>query len=253
LLWKQFFEPSELGALNALALKIPAIGFIAIGILLLVLCVAFARRLLIHEMRMAAAGFCLAGLLLFMGAASLASPIVFPANERLLQSLALLPGRLFSCLPEAKRWLTDPSTAMVACVIPMVWAGMGPGCLLYLAALKGIPDDFYEAADIDGASFIDKILFIVFPSLKALILINFVGAFIGSWYSATGTVLMMTGGIAGTEVVGLHIWKKAFTFLKFGPATAMAWVLGFMLIGFTVHQLKLLSRLEFKAAGSKDL
>jgi hypothetical protein len=60
-------------------------------------------------------------------------------------------------------------------------------------------------------------------------------------------------GIAGTEVVGLHIWKKAFTFLKFGPATAMAWVLGFMLIGFTVNQLKMLSRLEFKAAGSKDL
>ena len=38
---------------------------------------------------------------------------------------------------------------------------MGPGCLIYLAALKGIPDDFYEAADIDGAGFIDKILFVL--------------------------------------------------------------------------------------------
>jgi ABC-type sugar transport system permease subunit len=253
LLWKQFFEPSECGALNALALQIPAIGFITVGVLLFLLCLAFARRLLVHEMRLASAGFGVAGLLLFLGAASLANPILFPGGEAVAQSLLRIPGRLFATLPEANRWLTDPSTAMVACVIPMVWAGMGPGCLLYLAALKGIPDDFYEAADIDGASFIDKILFVVFPSLKALILINFVGAFIGSWYSATGTVLMMTGGIAGTEVVGLHIWKKAFTFLKFGPATAMAWVLGFMLIGFTVHQLKLLSRLEFKAAGSKDL
>jgi len=40
-------------------------------------------------------------------------------------------------------------------------------------------------------------------------------------------------------------------YLKFGPATAMAWVLGFMLIGFTVNQLKILSRLEFKTTGDK--
>ena len=73
-------------------------------------------------------------------------------------------------LPEPYRWLGDPKTAMIACVIPMVWAGMGPGCLIYLAALKGIADDYYEAADIDGATFIDKILFIVFPILKPLIL-----------------------------------------------------------------------------------
>ena len=134
----------------------------------------------------------------------------------------------------------------------MVWAGMGPGCLIYLAALKGIPDDYYEAADIDGASFIDKILFVVFPMLKALILINFVGAFIGSWYAAAGNILLMTGGGGNTEVADLHIWYKAYTYLKFGPATAMAWMLGFMLIGFTVHQLQILSRVEFRTATKKD-
>jgi multiple sugar transport system permease protein len=128
---------------------------------------------------------------------------------------------------------------------------MGPGCLIYLAALKGIPDDYYEAADIDGASFIDKLLFIVFPTLKVLLIINFIGVFIGSWYSATGNILVMTGGLANTETAGLHIWYKAFTYLKFGEAAAMAWVLGFMLIGFTVYQLKILSRVEFKTTGEK--
>jgi len=137
-------------------------------------------------------------------------------------------------------------------VIPMVWAGMGPGCLIYLAALKGIPDDYYEAADIDGANFLDKILFVVFPTLKVLIIINFVGVFISSWYGATGNILVMTGGGANTEVAGLHIWYKAFTYLKFGPATAMAWMLGFLLIGFTLHQLKILARVEFRAAGNAD-
>ena len=50
-----------------------------------------------------------------------------------------------------------------------------------------------------------------------------------------------------TEVVGLHIFWEAFGYLRFGPATAMAWVLGSMLIGFTVLQLQRLSRMEFKA------
>jgi ABC-type sugar transport system permease subunit len=60
----------------------------------------------------------------------------------------------------------------------------------------------------------------------------------------------MTGGAADTEVAGLHIFYKAFVFLKFGPATAMAWVLAFLLIGFTIYQLRILARLEFKTTGS---
>jgi multiple sugar transport system permease protein len=102
---------------------------------------------------------------------------------------------------------------------------------------------------MDGATFIDKILFVVFPLLKPLILINFVGAFIASFYAATGNILVMTGGAANTEVAGLHIWYKAFTFLQFGPATAAAWMLGVILIGFTVQQLKMLARVEFKGGG----
>lgn len=140
---------------------------------------------------------------------------------------------------------------MLCCVLPMIWAGMGPGCLIYLAALKGIAEDYYEAADMDGATFIDKILFIILPMLKPLLIINFVGVSIASWYGAEGNILAMTGGAADTEVVGLHIFYKAFTFLNFGEATAMAWLLGFMLIGFTVYQLRILSRIEFRATGVK--
>ena len=250
LLWKQFYQPSDRGALNVLILGVPSIGGIAIGLVLFWICVAFARRLWLHEIRWPALGFLAAGVILFFTCGGLASPILFRGGEALATSLANLPARLFDFTPEPYRWLSNPETAMIACVIPMVWAGMGPGCLIYLAALKGIPDDYYEAADIDGASFIDKILFVIFPTLKALVIINFVGAFIGAWYTATGNILVMTGGGANTEVVGLHIWYKAFTYLKFGPATAMAWMLGFMLIGFTIHQLRILSRVEFRAAGA---
>ncbi len=153
-------------------------------------------------------------------------------------------------------WLSSPSFALFFCLLPTIWAGMGPGCLIYLAALKGIPDDLYEAADIDGAGSVHKALFIAIPSIKALISINFIGVAIGCMQSGSAFVLAMTGGgpytpYGETEVIGLHIFWEAFGYLRFGVATAMAWVLGVILIGFTVQRLQKLSKMEFKAAGGK--
>ena len=137
---------------------------------------------------------------------------------------------------------------MLACVVPTVWASAGPGCLIYLAALKGVPDDIYEAAEIDGANFFQKIWHVTLPTLKALIIINFVGAFIGAAQSG-GMILIMTFGQANTEVAELHIFKEAYTNLKFGTAIAMAWILGISTLLFTIYQLKKLSNMEFKTTG----
>jgi len=152
-------------------------------------------------------------------------------------------------------WLDNPDWALICCLAPVVWAGAGPGCLIYLAALKTIPDEIYEAGDIDGATPLQKILFITFPSLKALIIINFVSAFVGAFKTAQ-LLFVMTGGgpktpYGATETVGLQLFYTAFMYLKFGLATAMAWILGFLLIGFTVFQLQRLRNMEFRAAGSK--
>ena len=154
------------------------------------------------------------------------------------------------------QWLNSPAFALFFCLLPTIWAGMGPGCLIYLAALKGIPEDLYEAADIDGAGSAQKARYIAIPSIKALISINFIGAAIGCMKSGSEFILAMTGGgpytpQGMTEVIGLHIFWEAFGYLRFGVATAMAWVLGIILIGFTVQQLQKLSKMEFKAAGGK--
>ena len=254
LLWKQFYEPSEFGALNQIVLSIPAFGFVGIGAILMIICFMFARRLAFYRLWGVMTVFIIVGFILFSAVSALAFPVLFPGHESIGQTLSQLFPRLLQTNSEPYRWLFNPNTAMVSCVIPMVWAGMGPGCLIYLAALKGIPEDYYEAADLDGATFIDKILFVVFPTLKALIVINFVGAFISSWYASTGNILVMTGGDAATktETAGLYIWYKAFTYLSFGPATAAAWMLAFILIGFTVYQLQILSRVEFKNAGASE-
>jgi len=243
LLWKNFYEPSERGALNAVLMKIPAVAFLAAGLFLLGVALKFSDRLRFHEHVVGSALFLGGGLVLCYTCCRLALPMLRQAGVPLWQ-------RLFLTLPEPYRWLGDSDTAMFACVLPMVWAGMGPGCLIYLAALKGISDEFYEAADMDGATFVDKVLFIIVPILKYLLVINFVGVFIHSW-NAEANILAMTGGSSQTEVAGLHIFYKAFIYLKFGPATAMAWMLGFMLIGFTVQQLRMLSRMEFRTVGDK--
>lgn len=147
-------------------------------------------------------------------------------------------------------WLGNPSTAMLAVVLPGVWAGAGPGSIIYLAALKTISDEQYEAADLDGAGIWMKIRTITLPSLKPLIIINLVGAFIGA-FKAMENIFVMTGGgpLYSTHTIGLEVWYNAFMYLKFGYATAAAWIMGAMLVGFTLYQLRILRDVRFSAGG----
>jgi len=163
-----------------------------------------------------------------------------------------LPGVEFAEVHHV--WLDEPNYALFCILLPAVWVGMGPGCLIYLAALKTIPEEIYEAADIDGAGMLRKVFSISLPSIKALIMINFIGVMVATVKGGSQFALAMTGGgpytpYGQTEFVGLHIFWQAFGYLRFGQATAMAWVLGSMLVGFTVFQLQKLSRMEFKTAG----
>jgi multiple sugar transport system permease protein len=166
--------------------------------------------------------------------------------------LNYLPG--IEMAPLEFKWLEEPRFALFFCLLPVIWAGMGPGCLIYLAALKTVPEELYEAADIDGAGIFHKVFSIAIPSIKALIMINFIGAMIGAIKGGSELIMALTAGgpftpYGHTEVIGLHIFWEAFGYLRFGSATAMAWILGSLLIGFTVLQLQKMSRLEFKAAG----
>ncbi|MCH7944713.1 MAG: extracellular solute-binding protein, partial [Armatimonadetes bacterium] len=176
------------------------------------------------------------------GETGLLNQIVGPVIDR----INLLVGTGF---PLTFDWLGDPSLAMFSVVLPGIWAGAGPGSILYLAALKNVPEERYEAADIDGASWQHKIRYISMPGLKPLILINLLGVFIAG-FKAMENIFVLTGGgpLYSTHTIGLEVWTNAFVFLKFGYATAAAWVMGAILIGFTVVQLKYLTRMKFTAA-----
>jgi multiple sugar transport system permease protein len=167
-----------------------------------------------------------------------------PTPQGLLNSIV----QFFGMSPQ--KWLDDPGLAMVCVVIPAIWGGAGPASLIYQAALKTVPEEHYEAADLDGAGILRKVWSITLPTIKPLIIINFVGAFIGA-FKAMETIFVMTGGgpAKATYTIGMEIFFNAYLFLNFGYATAVAWILGSLLIGFTVYQLRVLKKLEFTAAG----
>lgn len=146
-------------------------------------------------------------------------------------------------------WLGNPQTVMACVILPVVWAGAGIGSLIYLAALKSVPEELYEAAMIDGAGILRRVRSITLPTIAPLVLINFVGAFIATFQSM-GSIFLLTFGGPGKEtmVMGMAIWTEAYVNLRFSLATSYAWILGSLLIGFTYLQLRILRRVDFRQA-----
>ena len=163
-------------------------------------------------------------------------------NGMLNQALA------FFGLPH-QTWLQDSAWAMVCCILPGVWAGAGMASLIYIAALQALPQDYYEAAAIDGAGFWGRVRHVMLPQLLPLMVINFVGAFIAA-FQGIGSIFLLTFGGPGdaTNVLSLAIWKEAYNNLRMGSATTMAWFLGTGLIGFTYLQFRILRKVEFRRA-----
>ncbi len=146
-------------------------------------------------------------------------------------------------------WLQDPKLAMLCCILPGVWASAGMASLIYVAALHALPQDYYEAAAIDGAGILSRFRHITYPQLLPLMVINFVGAFIAA-FQGMGSIFLLTFGGPGdaTNVLSLAIWKEAYNNLRFSTATTMAWFLGVALISFTWLQIRILRKVEFRRA-----
>ena len=170
-----------------------------------------------------------------------------PTSNGLFNQGILFVNHVLGTHIPTQAWLQDERWAMICCVMPTVWAGMGLSSLIYLAALKGVPEEIYEAAEIDGAGIWRKLTQITLPTIFPLVLINFVGVFIGTFQSM-GNIFLLTFGGPGdaTMVAGMRIWIEAYNNLRFSMATSMAWTLGVILIAFTYLQVKILQRVEFK-------
>ena len=123
-------------------------------------------------------------------------------------------------------WLASSQWALPALIIMAIWGGCGFAAVIYLAALQDLPEDLFEAAELDGAGTIQKFRAITFPLITPTTFFLLVTGFIGASQSF-GMINLMTRGGPGTSttVASYYVYQNAFQFYKFGYAAAVSWVM----------------------------
>lgn len=156
-------------------------------------------------------------------------------------------GPINNLLNLAVVWTGTQPYAWISLVVVTVWWTIGGNMIIYQAALNGISKDFYEAADIDGASVVQKFFKITLPSIKGQLLYTIVITTIAQ-FNVYGQPLMLTAGgpASSTRVLLMNIQQNAFGSGQSiaGIASAMAVLLGFCIM--------IVAGLQFKLLRNKD-
>ncbi|MCR2821182.1 carbohydrate ABC transporter permease [Lederbergia panacisoli] len=134
---------------------------------------------------------------------------------------------------EGVSWIASPDYALYTLVLLGIWQ-FGSPMLIFLAGLKQIPNELYEAAVVDGAGKISKFFNITIPMLTPVIFFNLVMGIIGGFMTFTQSFLITKGGpLDRTLFYAVYLYEKGFTHFKMGYASAMAWVLVAIIAFFT--------------------
>jgi multiple sugar transport system permease protein len=132
-------------------------------------------------------------------------------------------------------WITNPNTALGTLILLTVWQ-FGSSMIIFLAGLKQIPQEYYEAASVDGANKARQFFSITLPLLSPVILFNLVIQIIGAFQAFTQAYII-GGGRGGvlnsTLFYTLHLYIQGWTYYEMGYASAMAWVLLLIIGAFT--------------------
>lgn len=139
-------------------------------------------------------------------------------------------------------WLNSPQLAMPSLALMSIWWGAGGNMLIYLAGLRGIPDEYYEAARMDGAAAWARFLHVTLPLLRPTLLFCLVMSVIGS-SQVFGQSYILTGGGPhySTLTVVLYMYQTGFSLYRMGYACAVAYVLFGLVLGLTVIQYRLIA------------
>jgi multiple sugar transport system permease protein len=148
-------------------------------------------------------------------------------------------------------WLVEPRWAMVSLCIVSVWRSVPFATVILLAAMQGVSETVYEAARIDGAGEIRQFAFITVPLIRGamsfVVVISIIHAF-----QAFDMVYVLNGANGGPEtgtyVLGIMLFQHAFSFLEFGYASALAWVMFAILLVVTVLQLRITRQRSWEAS-----
>lgn len=154
---------------------------------------------------------------------------MFAGDGVLNQVLAALFGY------EGPSWISNPSTSLYTLVVLAAWQ-FGSSMIIFLAGLRQIPQDMYEAASIDGASRRRQFFKITLPLLTPVIFFNGVILTIDAFKAFTSAFVISDGSggpIDSTLFYTLYLYQEAFTNFRFGYASALAWVLVVIIAVFT--------------------
>jgi multiple sugar transport system permease protein len=140
-------------------------------------------------------------------------------------------------------WVSDPNWAMWSIILMSVWKMMGYYAVIYLAALQGISETYYEAAELDGAGRWRILVSITWPMLMPATLLIAIMGVINS-FQVFGQVYVMTQGgpVGRTNVIVYYLYERAFQFFEMGYASAIGFVLFLIIFAVTLIQFKFVDR-----------
>jgi multiple sugar transport system permease protein len=132
------------------------------------------------------------------------------------------------------QWLFSREWVIPAFILMSLW-NVGAPMVIFLAGLQGIPQHLYEAAEIDGATAIERFFHVTIPMMSPVILFNLVLGVIGSFQIFTPAYIMTNGGPANSSLFyGLYLYNNAFRWFKMGYASAMAWLMFIIILVLTL-------------------
>lgn len=148
----------------------------------------------------------------------------------------------WSGLPE-QVWLQSPALVIPTLALVAVWKGAGYMMVLFLAGLQNIPEERYEAAEIDGASAWQRLRHITLPGVSATTFLVLVLSTITTLQAFEQVFVMTNGGPnQASELTVLFMYRQGFEFFHMGYAAAVAWVLFALIMVLTLVQLRLQRR-----------
>ncbi len=139
--------------------------------------------------------------------------------------------------PPTPSWLRNPGWAIIIVILVGIWKRLGFNIVIYLAGLQGIPQEYYDAAKVDGAGVLGRLRHITVPLISPITLLLAIMSVIDSFLLFDVVYVMTDGGPLGTtEVVGLLLYRQAFRYFNLGEASALAWVIFAIVCAATLVQ-----------------
>ena len=155
---------------------------------------------------------------------------------------------------QGPNWLNDPNWSKPSLILLGMW-GMGGTIVIYLSGLQDVSISLLEAAELDGANWLQRLRYITIPMVSPITLFNLITGMIGMFqYFAQAYIFRGSGSTGGlgaplnsTLFYSVYLYQAGFQYLKIGYASAMAWILFLIILLCTILMLKVSERFTYYA------